>query len=74
MRTVMMILGLIMIVLAGLWFFTPVLDGAYSRYTPGIAHSHNRSAAVRTPATRSATPAPGASAPSITSVQDLIGS
>ena len=64
MRFVTMLLGLAMIVLAGLWFFTPVLDSTYARIAPGLAQSRTTVAA----ATRSAQPstttrsaAPGAS-------------
>ena len=56
MRIVTMILGLALMVLAGLWFFTPVLDTAYSSHAPGIARSHGKSAALQTPGTRSASP------------------
>ena len=45
MRFITMLLGLALIALAGLWFFTPVLDSTYARHAPGIAQSHNRSAA-----------------------------
>ena len=65
MRIVTMILGLALMVLAGLWFFTPVLDTAYSSHAPGIARSHGKSAALQTPGTRSAAPnAPNASSSS----------
>ena len=38
MRLIMMLFGLILMVLAGLWFFTPVLDSTYSRHAPSYAH------------------------------------
>jgi hypothetical protein len=69
MRFVTMLLGLMLIALAGLWFFTPFLDSTYSRHVPGIAHSksHSRAAAPGSAPgvqSRSATPsAPAASAP-----------
>lgn len=39
MRFVMMVLGLGMLALAGLWFFTSALDPIYSRHVPQIAHA-----------------------------------
>ena len=38
MRYVMMLLGLVLMVMAGLWFFTPVLDSTYARHVPQYAH------------------------------------
>jgi hypothetical protein len=39
--------GLVLLALAGLWFFTPVLDSTYSRHAPGVAHAHKRSGGDR---------------------------
>jgi predicted cobalt transporter CbtA len=57
MRFVMMLLGLALMVMAGLWFFTPVLDATYSKHAPGYAHSRS-SAPSSAPAgaTRGAAP------------------
>ena len=41
MRYVMMLLGLALMLLAGLWFFTPVLDSIYARHAPGYALPHS---------------------------------
>ncbi len=41
MRYVMMLVGLLMIAMAGLWFFTPVLDQAYARHAPQLAHARS---------------------------------
>ena len=68
MRFVMMLLGLGMIALAALWFFTPVLDSTYARIAPGIAQSRTTvTAATRAaqPSTATRSAAPGSSAPGI---------
>lgn len=66
MRFVMMLLGLAMIILAGLWFFTPVLDSTYARVAPSIAQSRTVVAATRSapPSTTTRSAAPGASSTS----------
>jgi hypothetical protein len=56
MRVVMMLFGLILVGLAGLWFFTPVLDQTYARHAPGLAHA-------RSPQAKSTAPSGSASAP-----------
>ena len=61
MRFVMMLVGLGLMVLAGLWFFTPVLDATYARHAPGIAQSHARTSATAPSGTRSTVPAPSSS-------------
>lgn len=37
MRLLMMLLGLVLVALAGLWFFTPTLDQTYSRHAPSLS-------------------------------------
>lgn len=68
MRYITMLLGLALVALAGLWFFTPVLDATYSRHAPGIAHSNSRAAvpnaAAPGGATRGASPSTSQGAPS----------
>ena len=71
MRFLMMLVGFVLMVLAGLWFFTPVLDSTYARHAPGIAQSHSRSTAPG--GTRSTTPAPGTSSSSGQSGQSTSG-
>jgi zona occludens toxin (predicted ATPase) len=39
-----LIVGLVLLALAGLWFFTPVLDSTYAKHAPGIAQAHKRTA------------------------------
>jgi hypothetical protein len=46
MRFVMMLAGLALVALAGLWFFTPVLDQTYARHAPGLAHARSSGAAA----------------------------
>ena len=58
MRFILLLLGLAMVVLAGLWFFTPVLDATYARHAPGLAQS--RVASAPTAATRGPGSTPGA--------------
>jgi hypothetical protein len=38
MRLITLLFGLVLMVLAGLWFFTPVLDSTYSKHAPQYAH------------------------------------
>ena len=57
MRFVMMLLGLALMVMAGLWFFTPVLDATYSKHAPSYAHSRSTApSSAPAGATRSAAP------------------
>jgi hypothetical protein len=48
MRFLAMLVGLGLMVLAGLWFFTPVLDSTYSRHVPQYANPRH---AAKAPAT-----------------------
>ena len=41
MRFLLMLFGLAMIILAGLWFFTPVLDAVYVKHVPQYAQSRS---------------------------------
>ena len=68
MRFVMLLLGLGLIALAGLWFFTPVLDSTYARHLPGISQSHSRSGApAGAPGGQARGASPGAGAPAASS-------
>jgi hypothetical protein len=56
MRFLLMVLGLLLLVAAGLYFFTPVLDPVYSR------HARQPQAATRSAAPQATAPRPGATA------------
>jgi hypothetical protein len=60
MRFVLFIVGLLLMIAAGLWFFTPYLDSTYARYAPPAASRTAPSAPTTT--NRSAAPSAAPSA------------
>lgn len=79
MRIVLMIVGLFLVVMAGLWFFTPVLDQTYARHAPGISHSRGaQRASVGTSSTQNGAvrqqPSASRSSSASTSSSSVIGS
>ena len=72
MRFVIMLLGLAMLALAGLWFFTSALDPVYSRHVPHLAHAR----AVKSTSAPASAPRSSSSAPQVTqaSAAGAIGS
>jgi hypothetical protein len=48
MRFVMLLLGLALVAMAGLWFLTPMLDHTYARHAPELSQPRSRGASGAT--------------------------